>query len=88
MGSEVHLEVYTLLCVNYSSATSGFVLGGETFDSWKLSKIKETKLLFQMNILFQLRHENKTWLVILGTSVDIIMFSDFPISLSTNQDFT
>ena len=43
----------TLLCVNYSSAGSGFVWVGETFLAWKSSKINKAKSLFQKNIFFQ-----------------------------------
>ena len=78
----------TLLCVNCSKWQVVVLFeAGEIFSSWKLRKSRKPNRCFKL-VFFNLRQENKSWLVILGTSVFLHhVFRDMLIYFSTRLVF-
>ena len=78
---------YPTLCKLQQVASGCFVWSGRNFFFLKIEEIKKTKSLFQISI-FNLRQENKSWWVILGTSVFLHhVFRDMLIYFSTRLVF-
>ena len=82
----------TLLCVKYKLSKCLFCLAGRgrNFVFLEIEENQDNQTAVSNEHPFSIAPRKQKILVILilGTSADIIMFSDIPIFLSTNQDFT